>query len=386
MRGRLTTLALVGLVALTATTFPAVAKQGVTDKEIVLGDIVPLTGPPALLGVAHNLGVRVAIAEANEAGGINGRQIRLISEDDGYVPSRTIQGVRKLINSDKVFALTAVSGTAQSLAAMPLFKQSGIPAMAPITTHRGLYDPIVDNIFVVGYDMADAVSELVAQMADRYPGKKWAIISQDDDYGEDVRRGFDKVVKDKNLDVVSRQIFKKGQTDFSSEILQVRQSGADVLMAGGVLGENVTMARELERIGHRIPMGVTYVSRVPAAVKLMGSAAENVYVMDYVYLEDQPEAQEFMDKIRKYLSTDEQARVNRYTFTGYASTRALIEAMRACGDDLTWKCTIDQLNQLSDLETGTMTPLTFTPDDHLAAPRLFLLKADPSIENYRVVQ
>ena len=69
-------------------------QQGLTDAEIVVGDILPLTGPPALLGVAHNIGVKLAVAEANAAGGINGRKLRLISEDDGYVVSRTIQGVR----------------------------------------------------------------------------------------------------------------------------------------------------------------------------------------------------------------------------------------------------------------------------------------------------
>lgn len=60
-------------------------QQGVTDTEIVVGDILPLTGPPALLGVAHNIGVKLAVAEVNAAGGINGRKVRLISEDDGYV-------------------------------------------------------------------------------------------------------------------------------------------------------------------------------------------------------------------------------------------------------------------------------------------------------------
>ncbi len=384
MNRRLSTLVVMGMLGAGAFA-PAAAQQGVSDSEILLGDIVPLTGPPALLGVAHNLGVRVAIAEANANGGVGGRTIRLISEDDGYVPSRTIQSARKLINSDEVFALTAVSGTAQSLAAMPLFQQSGLPAMAPVTTHRGLYDPVIDNVFTVGYDMADSVTELVTRMAEMYPDKKWALISQDDDYGEDVRRGFNDAAESMGLDVVSRQIYKKGQTDFSSEILRVREAGAEALMAGGVLGENVTMVRELERIGHDIPVGVTYVSRVPAAVKLMGSAANNVHVVDYVYLEDSPEAAGFMEKIDTYLSEDEQARVNRYTFTGYASTRALIEAMNRCAETLTQECAIEQLNQLKDLDTGVMTPISFSPDNHLAAPRLFLLKADPEIVNYTAI-
>jgi len=384
MKLKLTQLA-IGLLA-AGVCLSAAAQQGVTDTEIVIGDIVPLTGPPALLGVAHNLGVKVAVAEVNAVGGINGRKVRLISEDDGYVPSRTIQGVRKLINSDKVFALTSVSGTAQAKAAMPLIMQSGLPAMAPITTYEGLYKPAIKNVFAVGYDMADAVDELVAKMAGRYPGKKWALISQDDDYGENVRTGFERAAKAKKLQVVSTQIYKKGQTDFSSEILKVRQAGAEALLAGGVLGENVAMVKELERIGHKIPVGVTYVSRVPASAKLMGTAGENVYTVDYVYLESSPQAKGFMDKLTKFLSPEELARTNRYSFTGYAATRALFDAMGRCGKALTWDCTNAELTKVSNLETGSMTPISFSATNHLAAPKLFLLKADPAAATYKTVE
>jgi ABC-type branched-subunit amino acid transport system substrate-binding protein len=370
-------------VALAAALPVAAQQQGVTDTEIVLGDILPLTGPPALLGVAHNLGVKVAVAEANAAGGINGRKLRLISEDDGYVPSRTIQGVRKLINNDKIFAFTSISGTAQAEAAMPVIKQTGIPAMAPITTYEGLYKPVVKNVFAVGYDMQEAVYELVSRLADKFPGKKWAVISQDDDYGENVRQGFERAAKEKKLQVVSSQIFKKGQSDFSSEILKVKQAGAEALMAGGVLGENIAMAKELERNGLKIPMGVTYVSRVPASAKMMGAAGENVYTVDYVYLESSPEAKAFMDKVAKYLAPEEQAKVNRYTFTGYAATRALFDAMGRCGKNLTWDCTNAELAKVKGLDTGAMTPISFSPTQHLAAPKLYLLKADPAGATYK---
>lgn len=380
-------LVLAAVTAAMCAAFPALAQQqGVTDTEIVLGDILPLTGPPALLGVAHNLGVKAAIAEANAAGGINGRKLRLISEDDGYVPTRTVQGVRKLITSDKIFAFTSISGTAQAEAAMPLIKQSGIPAMAPITTYEGLYSPTIKNVFAVGYDMRAAVEELVTMMADRYPGKKWALIAQDDDYGENVKAGFDAAAKAKKLNVVSTQIFKKGQSDFSSEILKVKNSGAEALMAGGVLGENVAMTKELERIGHKIPTGVTYVSRVPASAKLMGSAGENVYTIDYVHLESSPQGKAFTEKLGKYLSPEEMGRVNRYTYTGYASTRALFDAIGRCGKALTWDCTNSELTKVKNLDTGVMTPVSFSATNHLAAPKLFLLKADPAAVTYKTAQ
>ena len=385
MNRELTALAL-GLLAAGAFTHAGAAQQGVTDTEIVIGDILPLTGPPALLGVAHNLGVKAAVAEVNAAGGIHGRKLRLISEDDGYVPSRTIQGMRKLLNSDKIFALTSISGTAQAQAAMPLIKQSGIPAMAPITTYEGLYKPVIKNVFAVGYDMRESVHELVSKLAELYPNKKWALISQDDDYGENVRDGFAQAAKEKKLEVVSTQIFKKGQSDFSSEILKVKQAGAEALLAGGVLGENITMVKELERIGLKIPVGVTYVSRVPASAKMMGSAGENVYTVDYVYLESSPEAKGFMGKLEKYLSAEERGRVNRYTFTGYSAARALFAAMDKCGKALTWDCTNAELAKVSRLETGAMTPISFTSTNHLAAPKLFMFKADPATSTYKQVQ
>ena len=361
---------------------PAAAQQGVTDTEIVVGDILPLTGPPALLGVAHNLGVKVAVAEVNAAGGINGRKARLISEDDGYVPSRTIQGVRKLIGSDKVFALTSLSGTAQGQAALPVVQQAGIPTMATISLFKELYDPVSKNVFAIGGNHESATAALVAKVAEKFPGKKWAIISQDDEYGELVRQGFEKVQKDKKLNVVSTQIYKKGQADFSSEILKVKQAGAEVLMAGGVLGENVAMAKELERIGHKIPMAVTYVSRVPASVKLMGSAGENVYTVDFVYLESSAQGKAFMDKVKQHLTPDEQAKVNRYTFTGYAGARVLFDAIKRCGKNVTWDCTNAELAKTQNFDTGVMTPVTFSATQHLAAPTLFLMKSEPTTVTY----
>jgi branched-chain amino acid transport system substrate-binding protein len=386
MNRRLTVLAAASLLAAGAMAPAAAQQQGVTDTEIVVGDILPLTGPPALLGVAHNLGVKVAVAEVNAAGGINGRKVRLVSEDDGYVPSRTIQGVRKLITSDKVFALTSLSGTAQGQAALPIVKQTGIPTMATISLFKELYDPVAKNVFAIGGNHEEATAALVSMVADKFPNKKWALISQDDEYGELVRAGFEKVQKDKKLEVVSTQIYKKGQADFSSEILKVKQSGAEVLMGGGVLGENVAMAKELERNGYKIPMAVTYVSRVPASVKLMGSAGENVYTVDFVYLEESPQGKVFMDKVKQHLSAEEQAKVNRYTFTGYAGARVMFEAMKRCGKALTWDCTNAELAKTQNFDTGVMTPVTFSATQHLSAPKLFLMKSDPAKVSYTSVE
>ncbi len=89
----------------------AQAEDGVTDTQITLGGSTALTGPGALVGIAHDLGEKVAAAEINEAGGINGRKLVRFFEDDGYVPARTVQAARKLLDVDKVLAITASSPT-----------------------------------------------------------------------------------------------------------------------------------------------------------------------------------------------------------------------------------------------------------------------------------
>lgn len=387
MNRRLANLALLGALC-AGVALPAVAQQGVTDTEIVLGDIVPMTGPPALLGVPHTIGVRVAVAEVNAAGGINGRKVRMVFEDDGYVPSRTVQGVRKLINSDKVFALTCMSGSAQGQAALSVIRQSGIPVMNSLSFSDDVHTPVTKNIFVLGTRHPLVTEQLSAALDTRYPGRKWALISQDDEYGEMTREGFGVTEKARKLNVVSKAIYKKGQTDFSAEILRARQAGATAVYAGGVLSENVAMVKELERLGMTdVPVGISYVAQVPAIVKLMGNAGANVYTMDYVVSLDSDKGKAFIEKAKQHLPAADVERIHRFSLTGYAGAKVLFEAMRQCGRELTWDCTIGNLNKIKDFETGVLnSPVSFTPTQHLSMPELKLLKANPATMQFEQVK
>jgi branched-chain amino acid transport system substrate-binding protein len=181
---------------------PALAQQGITDTEIVIGDVEPLTGPPALLGVAASIGHKIAITESNNAGGINGRRIKYVLEDDGYVTARTIQGAKKVIEVDKAFAMLGISGSGQSIALMPVLEKAGIPTVIDVAPVKFLWEPARKNVFVVGQSYEEGIIHLVKYLADKNPNKKWGLITQDDDYGITVRDGFDSVVKTKKLNVV----------------------------------------------------------------------------------------------------------------------------------------------------------------------------------------
>ena len=290
------------LAALVMTAAAGLANQGVTDTEIVLGEVEPLSGPPALLGVAHNLGVRLAIAEANAAGGVNGRRLRLVAEDDGYVSTRTIQSLRKLIAVDRVFALTAVSGSGQAIAALPVLEQSGIPAMIPIGPVTQLYEPPRPNVFVLGQAYDEGVRQLALYLADKYPGKKWGIVTQDDDYGVAVREGFNRARREKNMQVVFESVYRRGQQDFSSEMLRAKEAGVEVFIAGGIISENVAMLKEMEKLGIKPVTGIFWPGRVEAVLKLIGPASDGLYAVDYVAPLASEAGQRFMELARKHLN------------------------------------------------------------------------------------
>ncbi len=362
---------------------PAFAQQGVTDTEILLGEVEPLTGPPALLGLAYNVGTKIAIAEANAAGGVNGRKLRLIAEDDGYVPTRTIQAVKKLVEVDKVFALTSLSGSGNAIAAVSSVERSGIPTMASIAPVPQLFEPPRKNVFAMGASYQEGVYRLALDLATRFPGKKWGIITQDDDYGSALAEGFAKASKEKSLNVVFDAKYKKGQQDFSAEMARLKSTGAEVFVAGGVLGENVAMVKELEKLAFKPQVAVFWPGRVPAALKLMGPAGDGIWGVDYVEPESSDVVKAFVDRAKAHVGEAELKAINRYTLVSYASTRLLIEAMRRCGKALTWACTIGEIEKTKDFETGVMQPISFGPGVRFAAQKLLIMQGDAASATFR---
>lgn len=372
--------------ALLAMTSPGHAQQGVSDSEILLGEVEPLTGPPGLLGIAHNIGVRLAIEEANADGGVAGRKLKLIAEDDGYVTSRTIQSLRKLINVDKVFAITAVSGSGQAVASLPVLKQSGIPTMIPIGPLPPLYEPPLNNVFVVGQSYSEGMRQLALYLAKKNPGAKWGVITQDDDYGKALREGIEQAGQDAEISIAFETKYARGQKDFSSEMLKVKDAGVDVLVAGGIISENIAMVKEAEKLGIKPVIATFWPGRVPEVLKAIGPASDGLYAVDYVAPLRSDEGAKFIELAKKYLPAEEVARINRYTMTGYASTRALIGAMKACASDLTWACTIKALENGAPVETGVLAPVDFPEGKRFSDQKVQVMRADYETLSYEPVE
>ena len=167
----------------------ALAEDGVTDTQIIVGMSTVLTGPASFLGTSFKTGTELYFHKINDEGGIRGKKIKLIVYDDGYEPSKTVPNVEKLIHSDKVFILMGNVGTPTTMAIKPIVTQALVPLYAPFTGAEPLRNPVVRQILNYRASYYQEVEEFIKGMVDVLGFKKIGVFFQDDAYGRVVLEG-----------------------------------------------------------------------------------------------------------------------------------------------------------------------------------------------------
>ena len=142
--------------------------RGVTDTEIVIGTITDLSGVTAIQGVNNSQAIRMAFDEANEKGGVHGRKIKYIVEDNQYQVPRAVQAMNKMLNRDNVFVMVDNGGTPMNNANMPTQFEQGVPNVFPLTAARSMYEPfnrLKFAQFASYYDQMRAGGEILRRAA-----------------------------------------------------------------------------------------------------------------------------------------------------------------------------------------------------------------------------
>jgi len=359
---------------------PALAEEGITDQEIRIGNVLPMSTPAALVGRAAHLGSVVAAAEINAGGGVAGRKVVIQTEDDGYVPARTVQGLRKLMD-DGVVGLIGTGAGAGTAAILPILEEEGIPAIVSFSPLEAAIDPIKPTVFMLGASYQDLVyAQLRYVHENREPeNPRYGAIRQDDDFGVQVEEAFQRAVDEFKLDAAPVIRFKRGQKDFGAELLKIRQEKVNVLVAGGVTAETPAIMKE----ARRYQITPLELATVPTSMlpPIMGLAAPHGYKYlsgDYIAPLGSEGGAHFEEMARQHLSEEEFKALNRYAITGYVATHMMVEALRRCGDNLTRACAVEKLASGEPFETyGITEPLSFAADRHIAATAVRVLEVDP---------
>ncbi len=207
---------------------------GVTDTEIKLGQTVPFSGPVSVAGAVGQASLAY-FAAVNKAGGINGRQIKLMSLDDGYVPPKTVEATRRLVEDENVLMMYGSIGTPTNAAVERYLNLKKVPQLFISTGASRFRDPknypwtiaFAPGYTAEGKAMARYVIETV-------PAPKIAILYQNDDLGKDFRAGFRSGLGDKaDAMIVSEQTFEVADPTVDSQMVAAKASGANVFYFAG---------------------------------------------------------------------------------------------------------------------------------------------------------
>ena len=342
----------------------AAQTQGISKDEIVVGTIQDLSGPLAALGTHFRNSLQMRFDEVNAEGGIHGRKIRLVAEDSGYDPKKGVLAAQKLIQRDKAFAAVSNLGSAVVLATMPLFLERKVLHLFPATAHPSAYEPLHKYKFQNLPSYAIQIEKAAPSLIKQHGYKKVGILYQDDDFGYDVLAGTETALKSLNMSMCGKATYKRGATDFSSQVATLKGSGCDFVILGTVLRETVGVMAEARKTGWDVPMLVQaagYSAQVPA---LGGKVTEGLYGTP---LTPHPYPDEANKRLMAWIASYKQkfnADPNAYTAIGYAQADLFVQAARKAGPKLT-----------ADSFAEALEGLTREPD-FLGSPRFKFSKTD----------
>ena len=348
------------------------AEEGVTDTEIVIGSHQDLSGPIAGWGTQTKLGLEMRAREINEAGGINGRKIHLVIEDSAYDPKKAIMVTNKMISRDKVFAFVGNMGSPTAGATKPIISAKKIPQMFPLTAASLFFEPY-DRYsfggFVPYYDQARCV---VKYFVEKKGTTKIGLLYQDDEMGAIMKKGVEDQLAVHKLKMIAAESYKRGDTDFSSQIAKLKKAEVQLVVLATVIRETVGALKEAKKINWNVDMAgmsPTFIHTVLELCLKAGFSPDGYYATGqtpYVY-PDSPIAtvRAFCKKHKEWFGKDP----DMPTAAGYAGLDFFAKVAAKVGKDLTREKWIDAAEHYGVYKDETFggVDVQFTTTNHQGA-------------------
>jgi len=373
-------------IALSASSASAQKKydSGATDTEIKIGQTVPFSGPAsayATIGKAQAAYINMV----NDQGGVNGRKINFIQYDDAYSPPKTVEQVRKLVESDEVLLTFQIIGTPPNAAVQKYLNAKKVPQLFAATGASRFTDPknfpwtmgFNPNYFVEGRIYARYILK-------NYPNAKIGIIYQNDDLGRDYLAGIKAGLGDKTATmVVSEVSYELTDPTIDSQIVRLKSAGADLVFDASTpkfAAQAIKKIADLDwKPVHILDINATSVGAVmkPAGLDNSKGVISVNYTkdpLDPTWKDDAGMKNYFAFMAKYYPDGDKDSIFNTY---GYINTQLLIQVLKQCGDDLTRENVMKQAANLKNVQLELTLPgivVNTTPTDYRVNKQLQMMR------------
>jgi branched-chain amino acid transport system substrate-binding protein len=334
------------------------AAQGVTADTITIGTSLGQTGPVTVAAAGVKAGLDAGVKKVNDAGGINGRKVKLVVLDDGFDAARSVANIRRLGDQEKVFAVVSPMGSAQLPGSWGYVKTKGIPVVGPILPP----DPKMESVFLLQTGHTDQIRVAVDFMA-KNGVKKVGVIAQANELGQSIIDGVEKQAPIDDIAVAPTQMLEPTAVDVSSAVLNMKNAGADAVVFGANNTQAALVMKEAKKLNWSPQWygdSSTMSTGGPGVVGAAGDSAVNVYGTTSFELPggDSAAAKEFAAAVSE---VDASQTSSGYAVMAYAAMEVFAQIVKDMGDDLTWNSFISAAEGLSGFDTGLLPPVTFGP-------------------------
>jgi branched-chain amino acid transport system substrate-binding protein len=373
-------------IALSASSASAQKKYdtGATDTEIKIGQTVPFSGPAsayATIGKAQAAYINMV----NEQGGVNGRKVNFIQYDDAYSPPKTVEQVRKLVESDEVLLTFQLIGTPPNAAVQKYLNTKKVPQLFAATGASRFTDP-KNFPWTMGFNPNyQTEGRIYAQyILKNYPNAKIGILYQNDDLGRDYLTGIKAGLGDKAATMVVGEVsYELTDPTIDSQIVKLKSVGADLVFDASTPKFAAQAIKKIADIDwkpvHILDINATSVGAVmkPAGLDNSKGVISVNYMkdaLDPTWKDDAGMKKYFAFMAKYYPDGDKDSLFNTY---GYTTTQLLIEVLKRCGDDLTRENVMKQASSLKGVQLDLTLPGILgntSPTDYRVNKQLQMMK------------
>jgi len=299
-----------------------------TEGEIVVGEFGSLTGSEATFGQSTHNGIMLAMDEVNAGGGVNGRKIRVLTEDDQSKAEEAANAVTKLISQNNVIAILGEVASSNSLAAAPICQSNKVPMITPSSTNERVTqvgDYIFRMCFIDPYQ-GEAMANYVAK--DLKMKRAAVLVDVKSDYSTGLAANFERTFIANGGSVVGKQSYAKGDSDFRSQLTAIKATKPEVIFVPGYYNDIGQIAIQARDLGMPQPLAGGDGWESPKLIEIGGKALEGCFYSNHYHVDDpSPAVKDFVERYQERFS----AKPDALAALGYDSARVLADAIKRAG-------------------------------------------------------
>ncbi|RQP23827.1 ABC transporter substrate-binding protein [Piscinibacter terrae] len=328
------------------------AAEDISTSHITMGSTAALTGILAGAGRDQQAGITAAFQAINKAGGIHGRELRLVMKDDGYVPARSVENVKQMLDGNAVFALMSCIGTPNNAAIIPIIEQAGVPYVGPITGASSLRQPGQRNVFHVRASYTDEVTRVSQQLV-AMGLQDIAVVYLDNGFGKEVAKDAEAAIKAAQRKSVASVAVAVDGKNVTQVVDQVQAAKPTVVFLGTTGTVSTALILELRNRMPGLPIVGLSVSVISSELAKLGPALQGL-AMSQVFPDATSERLESVRNFHAAMRAAGKENPGNTAFEGYVNAMVVAEGLRRAGRDVTRDKLRQALAGMKQLSIGEM--------------------------------